>query len=81
MNIGDIKQDRDEVACPVIWLEQDLNNAHIEIGCAYNSLMGLVTTARDEVPGNVALYTVSTDQRWRIQRLRTICQPILYYYL
>ncbi|KAI8630901.1 hypothetical protein F5Y19DRAFT_38786 [Xylariaceae sp. FL1651] len=61
------RRERDaDVARPVVRFEHYRNNAHIDIGFAYDASTGLVAAAHDEVPGTVALYSARTGARLRV---------------
>lgn len=51
------------VAQPVVRFEDYHNNAHIDIGFAYDADTGVVAAAQDDPPGTVALYSVRTGSR------------------
>ncbi|GAW22110.1 hypothetical protein ANO14919_116450 [Xylariales sp. No.14919] len=54
------------IAQPVIQFEHYRNDAHIDIGFAYNAATGVVAAAHGDVPGTVALYSVRTGSQLRV---------------
>ncbi|KAI0422394.1 plasma-membrane proton-e [Xylaria grammica] len=67
MDIDDSDRDR---AQPVIQFEHYRNDAHIDIGFAYNAATGVVAAAHGDVPGTVALYSENRMDVPIIQSLR-----------
>ncbi|KAI3327630.1 hypothetical protein HD806DRAFT_328652 [Xylariaceae sp. AK1471] len=60
------KDPQKDIALPLIQFEHYRNNAHIDIGFAYDAATGVVAAALDNVPGTVALYSVRTGSRLRV---------------
>ncbi|KAI0154371.1 hypothetical protein GGR57DRAFT_466860 [Xylariaceae sp. FL1272] len=55
----------EEICRPVVLFENYRNNAHIDIGFAYDASTGLVAAAQDNESGTVALYSVRTGAKVR----------------